>query len=160
MCPSLSLFACEKSFCFVKDFSGTTLPRVLKFGTNIEYDLLYCVRENQHPHINHSLYLSILAHLSKKCSRWAIVIGQCLWCVMQHQQFALKAFSSYTPGSLTPNLVWSIRMIYRSKIAKIVPIGNPRWPPSWKWIFHFFFLTERPIDLKLGRKHWMILDKK
>ena len=28
---------------FVKDFSGTTGPRILKFGTNIRYDKLYCV---------------------------------------------------------------------------------------------------------------------
>ena len=32
----------------VKDFSGTTAPRILKFGTNVGYDLLYCVKENQH----------------------------------------------------------------------------------------------------------------
>ena len=31
--------------------------RILKFGTNIEYDLLHCVRENQHPQEYHSLYL-------------------------------------------------------------------------------------------------------
>ena len=37
----------------VKDFSGTTVPRILKFGTNIGYDLSYCVRENQHPHAYH-----------------------------------------------------------------------------------------------------------
>ena len=30
---------------------------------------------------------------------------------------------------LTPNLVGGIGVTYRSKIAKIVPIGNPRWPP-------------------------------
>ena len=35
---------------FGKDFSETTAPRSLKFGTNIGYDLLYCVRENQYPH--------------------------------------------------------------------------------------------------------------
>ena len=28
---------------FVKDFSGTALPRILKFGTKIRYDKLYCV---------------------------------------------------------------------------------------------------------------------
>ena len=28
---------------FVKDFSGTALPRILKFGTNIRYDKLYYV---------------------------------------------------------------------------------------------------------------------
>ena len=32
----------------VKDFSGTTAPRILKFGTNVGVDLLYCVKENQH----------------------------------------------------------------------------------------------------------------
>ena len=44
---------------FVKDFSGTTRPRILKFGTNIRYDRLYCVSKNQ-PHMAYqSLYLSI-----------------------------------------------------------------------------------------------------
>ena len=35
------------------------MPRTLKFGTNIGYDLLYCVKENQHAAAYHSLYLSI-----------------------------------------------------------------------------------------------------
>ena len=52
---------CVLTFFFVKDFSGTTAPRILKFGTNIGYDLLYGVRENQHPHSYHSLYLSIFS---------------------------------------------------------------------------------------------------
>ena len=47
-------------------------------------------------------------------------------------------------GQLTQNLLWSIRVTCRSKIAKIVPIENPRWPPwppSWKSIFRFFAWT-------------------
>ena len=47
----------------VKDFSGTTAPRILKFGTNVGYDLLYCVKENQHAAAYHSLDLSILLSL-------------------------------------------------------------------------------------------------
>ena len=47
----------------VKDFSGTTAPRILKFGTNIGYDLLHCVRENQPPDAYHFLYLSIFLSL-------------------------------------------------------------------------------------------------
>ena len=50
-----------------------------------------------------------LAHLSTKCSRWAIVVSQCPLSNLLHQQ-----------------------------IAKMVPIGNPRgmpWWPSWKSIF-------------------------
>ena len=43
----------------VKDFSGTTAPRILKFGTNVAYDLLHCVRDNQPPDAYHFLYLSI-----------------------------------------------------------------------------------------------------
>ena len=47
----------------VKDFSGTTAPRSLKFGTNVGYDLLHCVRENQPPDAYHFLYLSIFLSL-------------------------------------------------------------------------------------------------
>ena len=51
------------NFFFVKDFSGTTEPRILKFGRNIGYNLLYCVRENQPPPAYHSHYLSIFLSL-------------------------------------------------------------------------------------------------
>ena len=51
-------------FFFFKDFSGTTLPRIFKVGTNIEYDLLYCVRESQ-LHAYHSLYLYIFLFLQQ-----------------------------------------------------------------------------------------------
>ena len=37
------------------------MPRILKFGTNVGYDLLYCVKENQHAASYHSLYLSIFS---------------------------------------------------------------------------------------------------
>ena len=48
----------------VKDFSGTIALRILKFGTNVGYDLLYCVKENQHAAAAyHSLYLSIFLSL-------------------------------------------------------------------------------------------------
>ena len=50
------------NFFSVKDFSGTTAPRILKLVTNIGYDL-YCVSQNQRARAYHSLYLSILAHL-------------------------------------------------------------------------------------------------
>ena len=43
----------------VKDFSGTSVPRILKFGTNVGYDLFYCLKENQHAAAYRSLYLSI-----------------------------------------------------------------------------------------------------
>ena len=63
--PSFFSFFCSisnsnvmhRGIC-VKDFSGATAPRVLKFGTNIGYDLLYCIGENQYPHTYHFLYLS------------------------------------------------------------------------------------------------------
>ena len=43
----------------IEDLSGTTVPRILKFGTNVGNDLLCCVKENQPPLIYHSFYLSI-----------------------------------------------------------------------------------------------------
>ena len=56
------MFVCLSVMCvnfllFTKDFSGTTALRILNFGTSIGYDL-YCVRQNQHPHAYHTLYLS------------------------------------------------------------------------------------------------------
>ena len=42
-----------------KDFSGTTAPRVLKFGTTVGYDSLYCVKENQ-PYL--SIFLTLQAN--------------------------------------------------------------------------------------------------
>ena len=53
--PSLTL-----EICF-NDFSGTTVPRILKFRTNVWYDFLYCVKENQYAAAYHSLYLSIFS---------------------------------------------------------------------------------------------------
>ena len=44
----------------VKDFSGTTAPRILKFGTNVGYDLLYCVKENQHA----AIIIPLFVHFS------------------------------------------------------------------------------------------------
>ena len=45
---------------FVNDFSGTTVPRILKFSTIIRYDKLYCVLKNQPNMAYQSLYLSIV----------------------------------------------------------------------------------------------------
>ena len=53
----LSIFFSPTKF-FIKDFSGITAPRILKFCINIGYVFLYRVRENQHPHAYHSFFLS------------------------------------------------------------------------------------------------------
>ena len=51
----------------VKDFSsGTTLPRILMFGTNISYDKLYCVQKIQTHIAYQSLDLSIFLSLQLK----------------------------------------------------------------------------------------------
>ena len=47
-----------------------------------------------------------------------------------HLENLFFAASPEPKGQLTPNLLGSIGMTCRSKIAKIVPIGNPRWQPS------------------------------
>ena len=60
---SISHFSVIHREICVKDFSGTTAPRILKFGTNVGYDLLNCVRENQPPDAYHFLYLSIFLSL-------------------------------------------------------------------------------------------------
>ena len=50
----------------VKDFSATTWVRILKFGTKLDSDELYCVTKEQ-PHITYqSLYLFIFPSLQWK----------------------------------------------------------------------------------------------
>ena len=53
---------------FVKDFSGTTVPRILKFGANVGYDLLYCVKENQHA----ALIIPLFVHFSFSPSNFSV----------------------------------------------------------------------------------------
>ena len=60
----------------VKDFSGTTVPRILKLGTNVGYNLSYCVKENQHAAAYHYPHLSIF--LSYKAN-FLLHIFQLLW---------------------------------------------------------------------------------
>ena len=60
----------------IKGFSGTTMPRLLTFGTNVGYDLLYCVKENQPHAAYHSLYLSIFLSLQPN---FLLQISQLLW---------------------------------------------------------------------------------
>ena len=67
------------NFFFVKDFSGTTVPRILKFGTNIGYDKLYYVLKKE-PHMAYqSLYLSIFLscqkYFSSKISQQLLDLG-------------------------------------------------------------------------------------
>ena len=67
------------NFSFVKDFSGTTVPRILKFGSHIGYDKLYCVLKDQ-PHMAYqSLYLSIFLpfqkYFSSKISQQLLDLG-------------------------------------------------------------------------------------
>ena len=60
------LFVCLKTFFFVKDFSATTWVRILKFGTRLDSDELYCVTKEQ-PHIAYqSLYLFFFLSLQWK----------------------------------------------------------------------------------------------
>ena len=53
----------------VKDFSGTTVPRILEFGTNVGCDFLYCVKENKHAAAYYSLICPFF-FLSKQIFRY------------------------------------------------------------------------------------------
>ena len=55
---SVGLSVCLKTFFSVKDFSATTLVRILKFGTKLDSDELYCVKKEQ-PHIAYQSLLFV-----------------------------------------------------------------------------------------------------
>ena len=65
---SVCLSVClSVNFFSVKDFSATTWVWILKFGTKLDSDELYCVTKKQ-PHIAYqSLYFFIFLSLRWKC---------------------------------------------------------------------------------------------
>ena len=60
----------------IKNFPGTTAPRILKFGTNVGYHWLHCVRENLPPDVYHFFYLPIYLSLQ---SNFLLQISRLLW---------------------------------------------------------------------------------
>ena len=119
----------------VKDFSGTTVPRIFKLGTNVGYDFLYCVKENQPPPAYNFLYLffflslqanfsvtNFLASMRAKVFKFCIHIesGQ-VYCGTENKtQIYFAFFFSFFP-SLTP-------MLYIGKFVtdisqELLPVG-------------------------------------
>ena len=87
-----------------KDFSGTTAPRILNFGTNVGYDLLYCVKENQRAVAYHCLI--------------------CRFFFLSKQIFCYKFLSFYE--SQSSNFVYTLRVAkyivgQETKLIFIVP---------------------------------------
>ena len=52
---SFCFFCLYVHLCVCKLFSSKTVPRILKLGTDVGCDLLYCVKENQSPAAYHSI---------------------------------------------------------------------------------------------------------
>ena len=63
VCLSVCLFV---NFFSVKDFSATTWVRILKFGTKLDSDELYCVTKEQRHIAYQFLYLFIFLSLQWK----------------------------------------------------------------------------------------------
>ena len=82
---------------FVKDFSVTTWPRILKFCTTIKYDKLYCVLENRLCIAYQSLYLYIFLSLSNVMDMDIFVFSpQC----NEYGNFRQRAVHQYSIQSL------------------------------------------------------------
>ena len=62
------MFAClSVNLFFVKDFSATTWVRILKFGTKLDSDELYCVTKKKQKHTAYqTLYMFIFLSLQWK----------------------------------------------------------------------------------------------
>ena len=82
----------------VKDFSGITAPRILKFGANVGYVLLHCVRENQLPDAYHFLYLSIFLSLQ---SNFLLQISLLLWEPESSNFLCILRVAKYIVGQKT-----------------------------------------------------------
>ena len=100
-CPTF-----HREIC-VSSFSGTTVPMIWKFGTNVGYDL-YCVKENQHG-------------AAKRCLI-------CPFFFLSKQIFCYKFLSFYE--SQSSNFVYTLRVakyIVDQK-TELIFIGIPVMP--------------------------------
>ena len=76
--------------------------------------------------------LLFLAHLSKRCSKWAIVISLCVASVVCRQQF-LQMTSSLKPLSqFQNNFAQMFLLCPFTKIAQMVLLHWTRWPSELK----------------------------
>ena len=71
---------------FVKDFTATTWVRILKFGTKLDSDELYCVTKEQ-PHIAYqSLYLFSFSPMEISVTDFSAPIGTSVFKFCLHLQ--------------------------------------------------------------------------
>ena len=91
--------------------------------------------------------LLFLAHLSTKCSWWAIVISLCLSSV-RCQLFALNNFSSKTARRILNNFTGRFLGWPSTKIAQILPLRWTRWPPELK--------IEKPLNFFSWTRRWIL----
>ena len=82
------------------------------------------------------LIRNALIHFDEKSKMVALAA-----CILNH--------FSWTKRAIYSNFIGSIEVTCRSKVAKILLTGSPKWPPSWKSILNFFSWTDRPNDLDL-----------
>ena len=73
-----------------------------------------------------------------------------------HLEILLFASSPELKGQLTRNLVGSIGVTCRSKITKIVLIGNPRWQ-SWCDLENLFLFFSPELKGQLTRNLVLVL---
>ena len=83
------------------------------------------------------------------CSWWGVMIGQCPWCIVRQQQFALNDNSSYIPGlisiKLHRNVAWLT--LYLINWNSSVPVKRM---PSMGVILKIYF------ELLMNRKaYWL-----
>ena len=45
-------------------------------------------------------------------------------------KICVEFFYPEPKGQMTRNFIGSMKVTWRSEVAKIILIGNPRWPPS------------------------------
>ena len=79
-----------------------------------------------------------------------LMVSYCDQCmsIVGHQQFLKWHLLLHPCAICLETSIWTevLGWPVDQKIAKIVPVENPRWQPSWKSILNFSW-TKRPIDL-------------
>ena len=134
----------------VKDFSGTTAPRILKFGTNVGYDLLHCVRENQPPDAYHSLYLSSFLSVQ---SNFLLQISWLLWEPESSNFLYTLRVAKYIVRQKTKMLRFIFTIFFHFPfLPSLTPMFAVNYPQPLVYLMKYIIKCKLPLT---SDNHWL-----
>ena len=134
--------------------SGTIKPRILKFGTNVGYDLLYCAKETQPPaylFLYLSIFLPLPLNFQSLISRLAPILTVFKFCI------PLESGQVYCGKENDAEIICAFFSLVWKRINRlllIIPFICPFFFFSSQFFCHLFLGSYENQSLQILYTHW------